>query len=135
MDSTAPVSREVSAHRKDVPPKPVVIVDPADLAPAVEAIITRIKAVHRMHRSTSLLFIDDRCRAYVVSDIQSIAQVWIRERLPWLVANYALVVPDGRIRKAVFPVDADEMAGDIAEHLADLGIALDSMRPRITLPA
>ena len=88
-----------------------------------------------MHRSSSLLFIDDRCRAYVVSDIQSIAQVWVRERLPWLVANYALVVPDGRIRKAVFPVDADEMAGDIAEHLADLGIALDSMRGPITLPA
>lgn len=126
--SCANVTRKASL-RKDRAPEPFCRVKPDRPQDAAVSIVARIKAIRRAQGGGSYLFIDTDMNAYVVSESQSIALVWLRERFAWVVGCYlprkpsqltATLVSGYRDTKEGLTVTVAGIAEDMVEHLADL---------------
>lgn len=120
-----PVKLVKHPHRRDQQPRVLTILDRDNLAHGVLTIIRAIKDHRRRYGCGSYLFIDQTMTAYVITEEQSVAHDWIRNRFASLVGLYCPVahqrglnappgVPEG------LTVTVDGVTEDVTEHLAGL---------------
>lgn len=119
--------RERGPNRKDHAPLPMDTLDTTDFAPTIRAIQTRMRMHQRAGGFTSYLFIDEDLRVYLMSEMQSSAATWLRERPALLVGVYATRRADGKTRNPdgtpFNTATAEGLADDIGAHLASMGAA------------
>ncbi|MGH8032709.1 MAG: hypothetical protein ACREO8_10185 [Luteimonas sp.] len=115
--------RIVRSVHQDHAPRVVVIVDPNNTGPAVDAIRKQVLQLKR-NGAGSYLLIDTAMNVYVLSELRSITPAWVREHFAWLVAFYAPRRRDGSKKNADgTPFLTATHAGiteDVLEHIAGL---------------
>ncbi len=111
------------AIHKDHAPVPLLVINPADVLAGAKVIRREVVRLQRTGAG-SFVFIAPNLEAFVVSDLRSVAQAWVRERFGWLVALYSPRRSNGETRWTDgSPILAATVAGiaeDIGEHLRGL---------------
>lgn len=116
--------RRVRSVHQDHTPDHVVVLDPSSVEPAVEVIRCRLRQVQKLGGG-AYLFIDHELRAFVLTDLQSITALWVRDHLDWLVGFYASKRAKG-VGRGNSPYLAATQGGlveDVQQHLHDLAEA------------
>lgn len=124
LESTGHATRVRSGGiHKDHAPQVLLMLDPRHLRVAALAIEAEVRR-HQRVGAGSYLYVDTEHRVYVVSELRSVAALWVKERFGWLVALYAPRRKDGRKRNDDgTPFLAATEAGiteDLEQHLSDL---------------
>lgn len=111
LESSPPTGRvrSVGAHHKAIAPLEVARVDPHNLAPAIDAIRTRIGRSMRAGL-VAYLFIDEELRVFVLPETHVACARWCEERAAAFVGAY------GSARGG----ERDRLAEDIGAHLEEL---------------
>lgn len=119
LEASAPrgkVRRVRSVHQEHTP-EHVVVIEPDEVGSAAEVIRCRIRRAQHAGGG-AYLFIDEELRAYVLTDLQSIAATWLREHFDWLVGYYAS--KQGKGPNPYLEATQQGLIEDVGQHLADL---------------
>lgn len=111
-------------------PRPLVVLNPDYLRPAVLAIKDEIKRLQRCGAG-SYLYVDEQYQVFIVSELRSVAGLWVKRHFGWLVAFYAPRTKKGskKFNGEVFLQATEQgITEDLEAHLADLS------RPQPELP-
>lgn len=119
----APRVRLAGAVHQDHEPRPLVALDPEHLAPAVQAIREEVRRLQRLGAG-SYLYVDMDNQVYVVSELRSVAALWVKQHFGWLVAFYAPRRKDGSKRNPdgtpFLAATIEGITEDLQQHLDDL---------------
>jgi hypothetical protein len=114
--------RSGAAVHQDHEPTPLVVLDPCTPIGAVLEIRAEVMRLQRTGAG-SYLFIDPAMHVFVVSELRSVAAVWVKQHFGWLVAFYAPRTKSGEKRINGVPFMAatvDGITEDVEQHLLDL---------------
>lgn len=95
-------------------PEPVAVLDPRNQNPTIAAVLDRIRRHHKARQSGSYVFIDQALNVYVISEEQSVALCWVKERLHDLVGLYRLLA---RANEPWLQPTTEGLAEDFTGHL------------------
>ena len=103
-------------------PTVLAVLDPKSLIDAVLQVQSEVRRLQRTGAG-SYLFVDPDLRVFVVSELRSVAAVWVKSHFGWLVAFYAPKTKAGAKSINGVPfltATVDGITEDLEQHLLDL---------------
>lgn len=111
--------QEKRPHHRTSIPVHCCVVD--SIPEAAEKLSLLIRRNRRYLLCATFLFVDDQKRAFAITEDRSVALSWVSDHFDWLVGRYD-VTPRGK--DSIPNLDPEQLAEDLAEHLAQLLVPL-----------